>query len=1013
MKNKLIFKLILILTTAVYANAQQITGKVTDVDGEPIPGANIVEKGTTNGTITNLDGEYIITNISEDATLQFSFIGYLTEEVKVNDKKVIDVQLIQNIEEFDEVVVIGYGTQNKKDLSSAITVVEPEELQRNPGVSLEQSLQGQAAGVMVSSYGGSPGANAKVHIRGIGSPNNTDPLYVIDGVPGASPRSISPSDIENIQILKDGASTAIYGARGANGVIIINTKSGKAGEIKITFDGYRGVQEVWRTIDMLNAQQYASLIDEAAENASSLFIPVEPPARVQDALENPEKYGEGTDWQDAIFQSAPIQRYDLGISGGSDNLTFSSSIGYFNQEGTIINTEYEQFNVRLKTRLEREKLVMGQSFAGSYSVRNRAVSQGGRSMLQLATTSTPTLPVYDSVGNFQGATTEDGINIWNPVAWSAYNKNQRQAMNVMGNLFAEYELIKDLKLKYNFGITGGGDRDLRVEDTYDIGDFFENSAKDLSESYNVNFRFINELTLTYKKVFGRHAFTALAGYTREKRKKTEMGVRVEGFPADFMESVGTGELLQSKWGTPSESRIESALARLQYNYASRYYVTANFRRDGNSVFDQEYLYGNFPSVSLAWRVSEESFFGADMINNMKLRMSFGEVGNAPIGNYGFLTRLNSGVNYTFGGDLATGTVQTRYPTVGAKWESTVTQNVGLDVDMYNNKLSLIFDAFIKETRDILLQVPIPYSAANNKVPPDLNAGTVENRGVEVTLSHNNTFGNLEYFFSGNFTYVQNEVIETSANENVIIDGDTELGNVSRMEVGFPIGYFKGYEVEGIYRTQQEIDAVAEVYPDLVENLKPGDIIYRDQNSNGELNAEDMVMIGNPYPDIIYSFNAGLYYNDFDFSFQFQGIQGNEIFSEMIHWTQNMSLTGNQSAATLNRWRPVAEDNNASATLPRAELDRTVNQRLSDRYIEDGSYLRLKNVTLGYTLANQWSERIGIERFRIYFKGQNLLTFTNYSMFDPEIGSGENLNAGIDRGTYPVPRVYLVGVQLDF
>ncbi len=1016
MKNLILINLFIFCLGVSLAQAQtrSISGVVTDIAGESIPGVNVIIKGTSIGAVTDLDGKYSVSDVSNAAVLQFSFIGYATQEISVGNQITINIQLVADIMEFEEFVVVGYGTQSKKDLSSAITVVETKELTRNPSVNVAQALQGQAAGVMVSSYGGSPGASAKINIRGIGSPNSTDPLYVIDGVPTGSSSTISPNDIESIQILKDGASTAIYGSRGANGVIIITTKSGVKGKAKFTFNAYQGVQKVWKTIDLLNANQYAELISEAAVNASSIFVPINPPARVTDAIENPELYGEGTDWQDAIFQLAPMQRYDINVSGGTEDLKYNASMGYFKQDGTIINTDYEQYTARIKTNIIKDKLEFGQSLSGSYSTRNGAVSQGGRSMLQLAVTSTPTLAVTDSLGNYQGAEVADGINIWNPVAWSAYNENRRRSVDFLGNAFAQYTIIPDLKLKYNFGLIGSADQDLRVIDAYNLGDFFENTDKDLTEEYSFNFRFVHELTLNYRKVMGNHSINALIGYTRERRTKNEIGVTVQGFPADFMESIGTGQELMSKSGTPSESRMESFLGRVQYSFNSRYYFTANIRRDGSSVFDQNYLFGNFPSVSLAWRLNEEGFlYDFKQINNLKLRLSYGEVGNAPIGNYGYQTRLNSGVNYTFGGDIAMGTVQTRYPSVGAKWETTLTKNIGVDLDMFDNRFSLVADAFIKETNDILIQVPIPYSAANHKSPPALNAGSVENKGFELSLSHNNTIGEFSYNLSGNLTYVVNEVTETSANKNVIIDGYTELGNVTRMEVGFPIGYFKGYEMLGIYKTQEEIDAVKAEYPSLVKNLKPGDIIYKDQDSNGSLNADDMVMIGNPFPDFIYGLKAGFDYKGVDFSLFFQGIKGNQIFNEMRHWTQNMSLTGNQSIETLNRWKPDAEDGNIFATLPRAELDRTTNQKLSDRYVEDGDYLRLKNVTLGYTFPESIINQIGVSNLRVYAQSQNLFTWTKYSMFDPEISPGGNLSTGIDSGTYPVPRIFTIGVQLSF
>ncbi len=1006
---------------------QVLEGFIFDENGDGLPGATVLVKGTSRGTVTAANGFFTLEVEPEDQELIISFIGYLTQEVPIGSTKKFEVVMSEDRQAMEEVVVIGYGTQKKKDLSSAIATIEPKELSKLPTTSVQQALQGQAAGVMVSSFGGTPGATAKVQIRGVGTMNSTDPLYVIDGIPGANVSSISPSDIASMQILKDAASTAIYGARGANGVIIITTKSGKSDEIQVSFDAFWGMQDVHRKIDLLNATQYAELMVEAADNASSEFIIVNPPSRVLNVLENPTLYGEGTNWQDAIFQTSPMSRYNVNVSGGKGDFNYSSSLGYFKNVGTMINTDFEQYLARIKSQLILGKLTVGQSLSIAYSERNTNVSQGGRSLLQLATTSTPSLSVRDSAGNFQGATVADGINIWNPVAWSAFNTNRRNSLDAVGGIFGQYEIIEGLNLKANFGITSEAERSIRVIDTYNIGDFFENTEKDYSEGYLINARLIQEYTLNYEKFIGDHTITGLVGYTREKRLKTEMQVSVQGFASDrIQESVGSGQELLGVRGTPSERRIQSLLARLTYDYKSKYYFTANLRRDGSSTFDPQNQYGNFSSASVAWRFTEESFMNSlsSIVNNAKLRFSLGEVGNAIGESYPWQTTLNSGVNYTFGKELALGTVLTNYPTVGARWETTFTYDIGLDVDLFDNKLVFVADYFIKQTRDILLQVPIPMSASNHKSPPYLNAGEVENRGIELSLSYNNKVGALEYGISGNFTHIDNEVKATSVNDNVIVGGDTELGNVTRFEVGYPIGYFLGYQVDGIYRTQAEIDAVAAVNPNLVKGSKPGDLIYRDQDENGLLNGDDMVNIGSPIPDFMYGLNANLAYRGVDMSVLVQGVYGNEIFSEMIHWTQNMSLTGNQSTEVLNRWLSTPENaspsevaqieqHNAQATLPRAELDRTANQRQSDRYIEDGSYLRLRNVTLGYTLPDPWTSRIGMKRMRVYVQGQNLLTLTNYSMFDPEITSSDNLGVGIDRGVYPVPRVFLMGLNINF
>lgn len=1034
-KSLVLFLLLSISLNFINAQEIEISGQVNDEFNQPLIGASVLVVGTPKGTITDIDGKYKIVVPSSESSLEFKYVAYVSQTIKVGEQTSINVQLKSDVTALSEVVVTGYGTQNKKDLSSAITVVSAEELTKRPTINISSALQGLAPGVNVVQNGGAPGADAKIHIRGVGSPNDTDPLYVIDGVPTESSATINPNDIESMQILKDAASTAIYGSRGANGVIVITTKSGKSGKTNISFESSWGIKQINKRIDLLTAKEYVDFVKDASlNNPNQPDVPITV-FKVDTLITNQGEaaYGPGTDWQDALFRDAPQRNYNLNFSGGSELFNYNASLGYTDEVGTMVYTNFKKYNMRLKTQLKKGRFDVGQTVALSYSTgRNNGstFNVGGNSMPQLALTMPPTHPIYfegyDTIpgrSQFYAQTPEDGINLTNPIALLYYRNNVTTNVNVLTNLYADIELLKGmLNYRISLNVTANGRRSLNQTPAYDMGASTKNLTKDVSESYSTSPNLIGENYLTFKKEFGIHNLNIVAGASQERSYYRTLSQSFEKFPSDHINTASGAEIFGSPTGERNESYLMSYYGRLYYNLMFKYYFTAIIRRDGSSKFSKDNHWGNFPSFSVAWKVGEEEIIKQlGIFDNFKIRGSYGVVGNQRIGNYQFETTLNKrNYNYNFGVNgaapsILTGRIQQSYPNSDAKWESTITKGIGADIDLFSRKLGIVFDWYLKETSDLLLQVPIPTSTGNASNNPYMNAGAVKNLGYEIQINHNNKIGEVGYGITGNISFNSNEVTKTSKTESVISSGTTDLGQVTRMEVGKPIGYFKGYKTNGVFSTQKEIDDLIALYPNssYYSTAKPGDIRYVDLVPDGNIDTEDMTDLGNPFPDYDYSINARIDWKFIDFSIDFQGIHGNEIFSELKSFTQSMNVNTNQTKVVLDRWKEEGDITN----IPRAELASARSMRVSDLFIEDGSYTRLKSITIGFTLPSQYSKAINVENFRIYFQGQNLYTWTNYSMFDPEVGyssdSGFNLNAGIDVGSYPVPSIWLMGLQLTF
>ena len=1024
-----------------------ITGTVTDLaeDGG-LPGVNVLLKGSTVGTVTDIDGNYQITVPDDAETLVFSSVGYESTEEPIGNRTVIDVALAPDIQSLSEVVVIGYGTQERKDITGAVTSVDAEQISRQPIANVQQALQGQTPGVQVTQQGGQPGGGVDVKIRGVGSINSANsPLYVVDGVIiNGNLENISPSDIESVDVLKDASASAIYGARAANGVVLITTKRGKQGPAQFSFDAYYGTQSAWRTLDVLNSSQYQDVTNEAYRNAGLDLIP----ALDSGALTRT------TDWQDAVLQNAPIQNYSLGVRGGGENTRYYVSASYFDQEGIIVGTGVRRGSLRVNTDSEKGRFKFGNSIQASRTDRSGEGSNNTTSILQGALQGVPYLPIYDdnNVGGFAGPGPNDGEPWTNPLAIQTLVTDQNVRDRVIGNVYGEVELLEGLSYRANLGV------DLASTNVRYYAPFFEQAGGAseqipgfeqvplLRQTSRSQFSWIAENLLTYEKSFGDHNLSALVGYTAQESSTQEQSTEVSGGNLNSVQVLNGSANVLSALGTLDEWAISSILGRVSYDYAGRYLLQFNVRRDGSSRFGPENRYGTFPSVSAGWRISEESFMQeiSGTLSDLKIRGSYGVLGNDGIGNYTWQTTLNPNAGYVIGRDqvFAGAVVPSGLPNEGLRWEEVSQLNVGLDAGLFNNRVLFNVDYYVKTTTDMLLNAEVPRSSGATIIT--LNAGEVRNRGLEFALRYRDNEGPLRYQIGANLTTIDNEVISLGNNDAIETGPWNQQSNAlrKRTDVGQPIGSFYGYQTAGIFQSYEQIRGAAlppGVSPfdddgnlltgeDLEGKVAPGDIIYQDINGrdeegdltgrpDGVIDEDDRAFLGSPIPDLVYGFDASVSYQGFDLYVLLQGVSGNDIFSETKFSLEGYHRAYNLGPAVLDRWT----ESNPNGTVPRAIPSTfNYNTRVSDRWIEDGSYLRVKNVQLGYTLPEALRSRLSLTKARVYVSAQNLFTFTNYLGFDPEVGApggsgarGELNFNGIDRVVYPQARTFLIGVQFGF
>lgn len=984
------------LVLATWALQAQVTvkGKVTDDAHEPLIGVNILVKNSTAGTVSELDGTFELTVPNPYVTLVFTYVGYSGQEVALKGQTTIDVTMSYGSQLLNEVVVVGYGTQRKSDVTGSVASVKSEDIQKIATSSVTQALQGKVAGVQVTASSGRPGDGAVVRVRGVGTFNGTAPIYVVDGVILDNMDFLNPSDIESIEVLKDASAAAIYGTRGANGVIMVTTKKGRQSDkTHFSLNSYVGRQQVAQKIDLVNAREYAQLSNEAAMNTGT-----------PKPFADPDALGEGTDWQDIIFRDAMIQNYNLSANGGNDKILFNLSADVFRQEGIVRSSYFNRYSFRANNEYRLTKDVkVGHNLMYQFTDNNN--EPGG--ILFTAYTADPTVVARDSAGNF--GNTSNRSNVSNPAAQLEYNEyNRGYAQQLIGNVFGEVYILRNFTFRSTFNFSMGNSRGKSFTPEFFVNDKQFNPESILSVSLNRSRDWQWENTLTYTKAWDLHRVTVLGGVTSQARDFENWGGsrrRLVGDAEEFY-YLNAGDIeTQTNFNGASQEKYYSYLFRLNYALKDRYLLTASFRRDGSSKFGSERRFGNFMSVAAAWRVIEESFMrNQDFFTNLKLRLSWGVLGNDKIPYTAAIPTVTGNLNAVFGTteDLLFGATPTRLANSFLQWEESKTTDIGIDIGVLNNRLTLEVDRYIRKTFEILLPVPIP-DYVGSEGDPYVNAANLENRGWELTINWRDRLGKVAYNIGGIGSYNQNEVLSLGTGNEAIIAGGVSGGGFStRSEVGIPIGSFYGYQVEGIYQNQADLDN----FPKRGDE-KPGDLRFADTNGDGVISTDDRVFIGNALPDYIYGFNAGIEFAGLDLSVDFNGVYGNELYNAK-KMDRFFGVT-NFETSFLDRWN----GENTSNTEPRVTNGGYPNYAVSERFIEDGSFLRLRSVMLGYTLPESLIGKIKMERLRIYFSATNPLTWSTYSGYSPEVTSESAIDNGIDRGIYPVAKVFTFGLQAGF
>ncbi len=997
------------------AAAFPVKGRVVDkANGQGLPGVTVLVKGTPTGASTDAEGNFSLSAPDGNATLVVSYIGYATQEVPVNNAQTIAVALVTDNKALDEVVVVGYGTLRREDVTGAISSVKAADIRTEGANTLTRSLQGRVAGVQIESGGGAPGSGLRVLVRGAGSFNDNNPLYVVDGVWLNDINNLQPSDIASIDVLKDASAAAIYGTRGANGVVIITTKSGKKGETRFDVNAYYGAQKIIKTLDVLNAQEWGTVSNAAHANAGT------PPLAI---AKDPAALGEGTNWQKEIYRVAPTQNYTLGVSGGGDNFTFSVSGGYFDQQGIVKTTDYNRANLRIKTDYTKGRIRVGESVILTQEYWHYTAGgwggQGGNPTGS-ATKMIPAFGIYDptAIGGFDGAS-GPVVNIANPVAMLNLETPENHSTNAIINAYAELTILDGLKYKYNLGYTPTFGYYYDYTLPYKVGTLFTNPYSTLGENRSQSSAFLSEHTLTYAKVAGKHSLNALVGYTFQNGSYRYLGASKGNIPVG-LQVIDAGNLNPTAGSNASENATISYLGRLVYSFDNRYVITGTIRRDGSSRFGPDYRYGNFPSIALAWNLINESFFAPaqKVFSNLKLRASYGVLGNQNIGDYQYSPTITPNTNYVLGQDqhLFGGAIQTGLANPFVKWEESKSTNLGIDWGFFDNKLTLSTDYFVRRSSGALITVPIPPSVGS-RTNPVLNAGTITNRGFEAALNYTNTHGALTYTVLGTLTAIHNNVDELGTGTQQIFGGQPTFTGAQATvgQAGLPLGSFYLIQTDGIFNSQAEVDAYTKDSKKIQPAAKPGDVRFVDANGDGQINQLDRQLLGSPTPKFSYGFGSNLAWHGFDLSVYLQGTYGNKIYNGVRQDLEGMNAETNYLRTTLNAWTP---DNHTD--FPRAVInDPNQNAQTSSRFLESGSYLRFKTLQVGYTIPKSAIGALHITTCRVYVSADNLFTITKYTGYNPDLGRSEGgtniLDRGVDRGytAYPLARTTLAGVQFAF
>ena len=1014
------FLLIFAVISNAWAQTQTVSGVVTSAEsGQPLPGVTVLEKGTTNGVSTGAKGEFLL-NVRPNATLVFRFIGMTTQEVPVSGRSTINVALVADQELLKEVVVVGYGTQERREVTGATAKVTSEELKNIPVVGVDQALQGRAAGVQISQNSGTPGGGISVRVRGATSISaSNQPLYVVDGVPlttgdfsqigfgGQNVNAVSdlnPNDIESIDILKDASAAAIYGSRAANGVVIITTKRGSAKKTQINFNAYAGVQNLWKEPNFLNADQYKEIMTEAYINDGFLA----PGSTFEDFA---DLYYGGlgfepteTDWIDEVTRSASIQNYEVSLNGGDAKTRYYLSGNYFDQEGIVIGSQYQRYSTRLNLDHQvSDRMTVGASIQLSRSENNRIVSDNTlNGPFANALAASPVWPVFFEDGTY----TRPNFFYTNPVAEGTENDDETVNLRGIGNVFGKYTIIPGLDLQLRAGYDALNINERRYTPTNYPGSSSTAVGGSATNATSTVTKRLLEATTSYNKVFSDvHEISAVIGTSTEKNVINQAFVTGEGFPGERFRYVASAAIVNAGSNSVSEWGLVSYFGRLNYNYSDKYLLGVNFRADGSSRFGENNRYGYFPSVSAGWRIIGEDFMaGVETLSELKLRASYGITGNQEIGNFSYLG-LFSGSNYL---DLP-GIAQAQLPNPDLRWEETKQLNIGTDIGLWNNRVNLALDYYIKKTDDLLFSRPV--ATQNGFSSFQSNVGSTENKGFEIALRTVNldpSGDGLRWTSDLNLAFNRNEVTALYQDQDIFYGFG---GNSLVLRVGEPIGTFYGFIADGVYSTLEEIPASRRA-----QGAQPGDVNFRDVNNDGVLTDDDLTIIGNAQPKAVGGFTNDFRYKGFDLNIFLQFSYGNDIAAPSHQYQKHLGndfLDDNMLTDVLNRWRNPGD----VTDTPRATaLDPNNNNRSnSSRFIYDGSYLRFKNVVLGYSLPSSVTERLKMRNLRVYLQAQNLITFTDYPGFDPEVNFAgtSNTTLGVDFYTFPQARTITFGVNVGF
>ncbi len=1021
--------------TNSYGQSFRVSGNVTDVlEGNTLPGVNIIEQGTSNGTVTDINGDYQISVSSGESVLIFSYVGYSEDTVPVNRRSKLDVSLYPNIEMLSEMVVVGYGVQKKNDLTGSVSVVSSEDLMTNNPANLGQALQGRAAGVSVTSNSGQPGANSSIKVRGIGSiSGGADPLFVIDGMIVDNPfiiNTINPADIESVSVLKDASSTAIYGARGANGVIVMETKRGKEGQTEVNFSTYGGITQTPGRYDLMNADEYATFMQDATNS----FIERNPNFPMPEYFTDESRQENGardTDWQNQILQQGVKQNHDLSLKGGTERFNYLFSTNYYDETGTTVNTAYNRITARFNSELDAtDWLTLGQTFSFGQE-NNDYTSHRGRNPWSTATLASPFMPVYneDKKGGYEGPEeTITGPNDQtNPFAEQMLNTNQQRFNQLLATFYGNAELLKGLTYRVEIGVNNREGKVYRFSPEYELARAWSNESSELTEASSTGLNLLINNLITYQNSINGHNFSVLLGQSGEKYNMRNLSVTGNNISFD-KNVMSLAQTITTAGGTEIDERYTSYFFRGTYDFEGKYLFTGTFRRDGSSKFGPENRIGYFPSFSVGWKFNEDLFPDAEQVEMMKLRVGWGQTGNDNIGNYLYVDRINNPLEtrYPFGSEeniFYGGTIIRSFANPFIKWEASEMTNIGLDAWLFEAKVELTLEYYYKSQNDMLIEMPQYHFFGRQQESGRLavNIGEVVNQGIEFNAAYKKMEGDFNYRVNLNMTTINNKV-QFLPNDEPVFGPN---GNTITM-VGEPIGSFYGWVAEGIFQIddfQQDENgdpiisstgnySLNEGVPDHARGTSPGDIRFRDLDGDSVITSSDRQIIGNPFPDFIYGLNLDLYYKDFDMVIFMEGVYGNEIYN---HLRSNIGVATEPLSQGWNRLSDAQgfwTHDNPSETMTRAFLtDPNDNARMSSWFVEDGSYLRLRNIQIGYTLPQELLNRIGMNRARLYISASNLFTLTGYSGLDPELNASNPLQSGFDFGTYPVPKSYMIGLQI--